>query len=139
MNLRVENLQGISWAKWIECTCGLAARRALTKWLQCTCRLTARRAFQGPNGLNVPAGWQPAGHFKDQMDRMYLRVGSPQGISRTKWLECTCGLAARRAFQGPNGLNVHVGWQPRRAFQGPNGLNVPAGWQPAGHFKDQMA
>ena len=93
---------------------------------------------------------------------MYLRVGSPHGISRTKRLECTCGLAARRAFQGPNGLNVPARWQPavhfkdqmalnvpagwctcglaaRRAFQGPNGLNVPAGWQPAGHFKDQMA
>ena len=72
---------------------------------------------------------------------MYLRVGSPQGISRTKWLECTCGLAACRAFQGPNGLNVPAGWQPAGHFKNQisNGLNVPAGWQPAGHFKDQPA
>ena len=51
----------------------------------------------------------------------YLRVGSPQGISTTKFLEDTCGLAARRSFQAPNG------WK------------VPGIWQSAGHFKQQMA
>ena len=81
--------------------------------------LGARRAFQAPNGLKVPAGWQPAGHVKHRIK--YLRLGGPKCISSTKWLENTCGLAAPRPFLGPNGLKV------------------PAGWQPSGHFKAQMA
>ena len=101
--LRVGSPQGISSSqcisrtKWLESTCGLGSPQGIssTKWLGCTCGLAARRAFQAPNGWDVPAGWQPTGHFKDQMGCM--GVGSPQGISRTKWLESTCGLAARKA------------------------------------------
>ena len=125
----------------------MAGKHLRVKWLESSCGLAAPRAFQAPNGLKVFVGRQPAGHFKHQMAWKYLRVGSLQGISSTKWLESTCGLAARRAFQAPNGLKVPAAWQPaghfkhqitkwlestcglaaRRAFQVPSRLKVPAG------------